>query len=309
MKDPIPFGSYLLLDRLDVGGTAEVFLASGPSGRLCAVKRLLPGMESDPEVVGLFLGEARLTSRLSHPGTVEVLDVGRVGASYFIAMEYVAGADLAAVLSRLSATGRRMDPGLCAWVAREAALALDHAHRCTGPDGRLLGLVHRDVSPQNVLLAWDGAVKLIDFGIASAGPGRREEEGVLRGKVSYMSPEQAVGRPTDRRSDVFALGAVIHEMITGRRLFRGESPLAVLDRIRTAEVEPPSRLAPGVAPELDRAVLRALARDPEARHPWAGDLAAELAPLAAPDGRQRLSALLAEGFPEERARDRARAER
>jgi eukaryotic-like serine/threonine-protein kinase len=307
MKDPIPFGSYLLLDRLDVGGTAEVFLARGPSGGLCAVKRLLPGMEADPEVVGMFLGEARLTSRLSHPGTVEVLDVGRVGSSYFIAMEYVAGADLAAVLARLAAAGRRMEPDLCAWVAREAALALDHAHRCAGPDGRPLGLVHRDVSPQNVLLSWEGAVKLIDFGIARAGPERRGEEGVLRGKVSYMSPEQAVGRPTDRRSDVFALGAVLHEMLTGHRLYRGDSPLAILDRIRSTEVEPPSRLAAGVPPALDRAVLRALARDPEERHPWAGDLAAELAPLAGAEGRTRLAALLAAVLPDERARDRARA--
>lgn len=307
MKDPIPFGAYRLLHRLEIGGTAEVFLARDAAGRLCAVKRLLPGVDADPEVVAMFLAEGRLGARLSHPGTVAVLDMGRVGSSWFIAMEWVAGPDLATVQSRLAAAGRRFDPPLCAWVIREAALALDHAHRCTDPDGRPLDLVHRDVSPQNLLLSWEGAVKLIDFGIARVGPPRRGEEGVLRGKVAYMSPEQAVGRPTDRHSDVFALGAVMHEMLTGQRLFRAESDLAVLERIRTAQVAPPSRTVPGIPATLDRAALRALAVRPEARHDWASELAEDLAGDAAASGPAELATLLAGLMPEERERDRRRA--
>jgi len=308
MKEPIPFGRYVLRERIDVGGMAEVFLARGPGGETCAVKRLLPGLGEDGELLSMFLDEARLAAQFEHPGLVEVRDLGRVGDSYYIAMEYVAGVDLGALLARLRGTGQRAPVALSAFVARQVALALDHVHGRRDRAGRLLGVVHRDVSPRNVLLSFAGDVKLIDFGIArSAARDRPGEERVLRGKVSYMSPEQAEGRPADRRSDVFALGAVLHEMLCGTRLFQGDSELAVLERIRSAAASPPSLGNPDVPPALDRTVLRALARDPGERFDSAGEFGEALAPDAEPVGAAAAAAFLALAMPEERERERRRA--
>jgi len=306
MKDPIPFGPYLLLERVDIGGMAEVFRARAPDGKVCAVKRLLPGVSEDPDLARMFLEEARLTAQLDHPGIVAVRDAGRIGERYFMAMDYVAGAHLAAVL-RLQRRGTpRISVALASWVCRQVALALEHAHsRCDG-EGRHLGIVHRDVSPQNVLLAFSGAVKLIDFGIARTGD-RPGEDGLLRGKVSYMSPEHACGRPVGPGSDVFALGAVLHEMLAGTKLFRGDSDLVVLDRIRNAAVEPPSARNPNVPEALDRVVLRALARDPADRFPSAASLADALAPWTDPESPRALARLLQESFPEEWERERRRS--
>jgi len=306
MKDPLRFGRYLLLDRVDVGGMAEVFVARGPDGEPCAVKRLLPGLCEDPALAAMFLEEARITAELDHPGIVAVRDFGRIGESYYIAMDYVAGAHLAAVLRRGRETGLRMPVALASWVSREVALALDHVHRRHDRRGRALGIVHRDVSPQNVLLAFAGAVKLIDFGIACAAE-RPGEVGVLRGKVSYMSPEHARGEPLGPCSDVFALGAVLHEMLTGAKVFSGGSDLEVLDRIRSAEVAPPSRGNPEVPPPLDRVVLRALGRDPGDRFESAASLADALAPFADPDGAHSLARFLSASLPEEWERERRRA--
>ncbi len=308
MKEPIPFGRYLLLDRIDVGGMAEVFRARGPGGETCAVKRLLPGLGDDRELVSMFVDEARLAVQLEHPGVVEVHDLGRVGDSYYIAMDYVAGVDLGALLGQLRGSGQRLPVELAAFVAREAALALDHVHRRRDRAGRLLGIVHRDVSPQNVLLSFAGEVKLIDFGIARwAARERPADERVLRGKVSYMSPEQAEGRPVDPRSDVFALGVVLHEMLAGVRLFRGDSELAVLQQIRDAAVPPPSLVNPEVPAALDRAALRALERDPAQRFDSAADLAEAIAPMAQPGGPAVLADFLAAAMPEERERERLRS--
>ncbi|HVP68478.1 MAG TPA: serine/threonine-protein kinase [Anaeromyxobacteraceae bacterium] len=309
MKDPIPFGRYLLLERVDVGGMAEVFLARGPDGEACAVKRLLPGLEEDPAVLGMFLDEARLTALLSHPGIVAVRDFGRAAGGPYMVMEYVPGVDLGAVLRREGERGRRLPPAISAFVAREVALALDHAHQRRDREGRPLGIVHRDVSPRNVLLAFSGAVKLIDFGIARAAKARSGEEGVLRGKVSYMSPEQASGGPVDPRSDVFALGAVLHEMLAGARLFRGDTDLEVLERIRRADVAAPSASNAEVPGGLDAAVLRALDRDPARRFETAGALALALAPFADARGAGAVAAHLAASFPAEREAEHRRLER
>jgi serine/threonine-protein kinase len=307
MKDPMPFGKYLLLERIDVGGMAEVFVSRRRDGAICALKRLLPGVSDDRELVAMFLREARLMARLAHPGIVGVRDLGRIGSSWFLEMEYVAGPDLAALLARLRARGRRMPTALSAWIAGRVAEALHHAHGARDAAGWPLGVVHRDVSPQNVLLSFGGEVKLTDFGIAWApGQGRRDEGGVLRGKVGYMSPEQAEGRELDRRADLFALGAVLHEMLSGERLFRGDSDLAVLQRIRAGEVPPPSRANPDVPPALDQVVLRALARRREDRFDSAHGLAEALAPFSPGDGAAALAALLAAEMPAERDRERRR---
>jgi serine/threonine protein kinase len=303
MKDPIPFGKYLLLERIDVGGMAEVLAARDGRGGLVAVKRLLPTLADDRELVTMFLDEARIGVQLDHPSIVRVHDLGKIDGSYYMAMEYVGGTDLHALLSRLRQRGRRLPVPLAVFVAVRICSALDHAHRRRGADGRDLQVVHRDVSPRNVLLSLEGEVKLIDFGIAKAATRQRPgEERVLRGKLGYMSPEQARCLPADRRSDVFAVGTLLHEMVTGERLFTGRSELAVLEKVRHAEVPLPSAVNPEVPRRLDRAVLRALAREVEDRTPWAADLAREIAPDSDPAGPRNLAALLAELFPDERRR-------
>jgi eukaryotic-like serine/threonine-protein kinase len=310
MKDPIHFGKYLLAERIDVGGMAEVFLALGPGERPVAVKRLLPGYADDREIVTMFLDEARIAVQLDHPSIVRVHELGRVGESYYIAMEYVPGTDLYELLARLGARGQRLPVPLAAHVAMRICAALDHAHRQRDAEGRPLGVVHRDVSPQNVLLSFDGEVKLIDFGIARAAHRARPgEERVLRGKLGYMSPEMARGLPVDRRSDVFAAATVLHEMLTGERLFAGGPELAVLQRVRNAEVPPPSRWNPALPAALEQAVMRALAREVEDRTPWASELARDLEVVAHPAGRLALAGLVAELFPDERRRAAERLER
>lgn len=307
MREPVPFGRYLLLDRVGLGGMAEVLLArvaGGPGqGRLVALKRLLPHLAEDPAMVALFLDEARLAVQLDHPGIVAVEDVGRIGASYYIAMEWVPGRDLADALRAAAAQGRPMPVGLAALVARRVLEALEHAHRATGVDGAPLRVVHRDVSPRNVLLSFGGQVKLTDFGIAETA-GKGAETGVLRGKLGYLSPEQAAGGPASRRSDLFAAGAVLHEMLTGERLFAAASEPLLLERIRNAQVDPPSRRNPGVPPGLDRLVLAALARDPLARPASAGELAEALGPWSATD--EQLAAWLGALSPEAARRERER---
>ncbi|HEY6105300.1 MAG TPA: serine/threonine-protein kinase [Anaeromyxobacteraceae bacterium] len=295
MKDPIQFGRYWLLERLEVGGMAEVFLAREGAGGLVAVKRLLPTLAEERELVELFLEEARLGAALEHRGIVRVLEAGREETGWFMALEWVAGRDLAALQARLAGRGERLAPALAAFVARQVCGALDHAHRRLGADGRPLGLVHQDVSPRNVLCSWEGAVKLADFGIARAGGRAPGPARVPRGKPRYLSPEQAGGGPVGPRSDVFSLAAMLHEMLTGQR-FRP-----------AAGAPPPSRSNPAVPPGLDAAVLGALARDPEARTPSAADLAGALRPFADPEGARSLARLLGELFPEERRRDLERA--
>ena len=301
MKDPIPFGKYLLTERIDVGGTAEVFTARAPDGARCAVKRLLPGLSADREVVAMFLAEARLGARLAHPGIVRILDFGRIGEGWYLAMEYVPGADLAALLARLRAAGRRLPVPVSAWIGAEVARALAHAHALRGPDGRPLEVVHGDVSPQNVLVSFAGQVKLIDFGLAGP-PG-----GALRGKLGYMSAEQAEGRRPDRRSDLFSLGVVLHEMLSGERLFRGGSPLETLERVRRAPIPPPSAANPEVPPGLDDAVLQALARDPAARPAGAAELGGALDRFADNRGAAALREVVKAALPEAWARERAAA--
>ncbi|HEU4384022.1 MAG TPA: serine/threonine-protein kinase [Anaeromyxobacteraceae bacterium] len=283
MKDPIPFGRYLLLRRLDVGGTAEVFLARAADGSLLAVKRLLPTLAERPELVELFLEEARAGAALEHRALVRVLEAGRQETGWFMAMEWVPGRDLAALEARLAGRGGRLAPALAAFVAGEVCDALEHAHRRTGAGGRPLGLLHRDLAPRNVLCAWDGAVKLLDFGLARlAGP---------RARARHLSPEEAAGGAPGPRSDVFSLGAVLHELLAGQP-FGPEAAAA-----------PPSLWNPAVPPGLDAAVLSALAADPAARTASAAELGAALRPFADPQGARSLARVLADLFPEERRRD------
>jgi serine/threonine-protein kinase len=308
MRDPIPYGRYLLLERIAIGGMAEVWLAvvRGEPGRRLVVKRLLPTLVGDPVFVTMFLDEARIGALLDHPGIVPVQDLGREGQSYFMAMDYLPGQDLRALLTRLRHDGSRLPVALAAFIVAQAARALDHAHRAAGDDGAPLHVVHRDLSPANLLLGYDGRVAVIDFGIAQAAFRAHQERAVLRGKFGYLSPEQVRGLPVDRRADVFSLGAVLHEVLTGHRLFGGPNDLAILERVRSAQVRPPSERNPAVPPALDAVALRALARDPSERYGWASELAEGLQPFAVGGSAERLAGELAARFPAELARERAR---
>jgi hypothetical protein len=281
MAKPISFGRYLLLERLAVGGMAEVYLATardGAEGALFAVKRILPTLAEDREFVGMFLDEARIVAHLEHPAIAPIHELGRVKDSYFIAFDYVPGQDLRALIKRQRRAGERMPVAVAAYIAHRLADALDWAHRARDAEGRDLQVVHCDVSPANILLAWDGTVRLIDFGIAQAAFRAHRERRLLRGKLGYMTPEGVRGLPVDRRADVFALGTVLWEMLAGEKLFTGPSELALLERVRSAEVPPPSSRNPAVLPGLDAVVLRALAREPEDRFQWASDLREALLP-------------------------------
>jgi len=271
------FGQYTLLERIAVGGMAEVWKARmrGVEGfqKTVAIKRILPHMNDNAEFVGMFIDEAKLAAQLTHPNIVHIYDLGKIGRDYYIAMEYVDGKDLRSLLNAARRKGMPVPLGLGLLIAARVASALDYAHRKRDFEDRELGLVHRDVSPQNVLLTSEGDVKLCDFGIAKAvSKVGQTQIGALKGKLQYMSPEQAWGRPVDARSDLFSLGAVLFEMVTGERLFTGESEISVLESVRQGRTRTPRQVDPAIPREVDEIVARALAVDPKDRFQSAGEM-------------------------------------
>ena len=301
---PEKFGRYILLDRIGAGGMAEVFRAVMPGvegfQRTFVVKRILAERAQSPYFVDMFVQEARINALLNHPNIVQVFDFGNVGGTYFLAMEYVRGRDASELLRRLRARERPCPVGVAAFIAREVAAALAYAHTLAGPDGTPFNVVHRDISPSNIMCLRAGGVKLVDFGIAKA-LGEPEVErtghGTFKGKLSYISPEKIKDLPVDGRADSFALGAVLWELLAGRKLFRGPSDFQTLKNVAEMEVPLPSSIRSDVPPELDRIVARALARDPAERYPTGQALADELdgvlealrhQPRALPDFLQEL---------------------
>jgi serine/threonine protein kinase/DNA-binding response OmpR family regulator len=266
------FGQYEILERIASGGMAELFRARfrGAEGfqKIVAVKKILPHIAGDEEFLTMFADEAKLAAQLNHPNIVHIFDLGKIeSGGYFIAMEFVDGRDLRSILQLARDTGLRMPVPLAVSIGARVAAALDYAHRRRGDDGRELHIVHRDVSPPNILVSTDGDIKLCDFGIArAASKVSRTESGALKGKVPYMSPEQAWGKGVDQRSDIYSLGAVIFELVAGRRLYRGESEMETLEKVRAGEVVAPSTLNPEVPPAIDAALLKALAREPDGRY-------------------------------------------
>jgi TonB family protein len=279
---PDRFGQYEILERISSGGMAELFRArrSGVEGfqKIVAIKKILPHIAGDEEFITMFADEAKLAAQLNHPNIVHIFDLGKIEAGgYFIAMEHVEGRDLRSILHMARETGLRLPVPLAVAVAAKVGAALDYAHRRRGDDGRDLNIVHRDVSPPNILVSTEGDIKLCDFGIAKAASKvSRTESGALKGKVPYMSPEQAWGKPVDQRSDIYSLGAVLFEMLTGRKLFQGDSDLNVLEKVRAGDVVLPSSLNPEVPPGLDAAVLKALAREPDERYLRTSDMLRDL---------------------------------
>lgn len=277
MNKPIPFGKYYLLERINVGGMAEVFKAKtvGVEGfeRIVALKRILPSIAEDEEFITMFIDEAKIAVQLQHANIAQIFDLGKVDDSYFIALEYVNGRDLRAIFDELRKRGERMPVAQVCYFIMQLCEGLDYAHNKRDVQGRDLNLVHRDVSPQNVLLGYEGEVKLIDFGIAkAAGKASKTQAGILKGKFGYMSPEQVRGLPIDRRSDIFALGIVLYEMLTGERLFIGESDFSTLEKVRNVEIIPPSSFNAEIPDKLERIVLKALEKNVEDRYQNAIDL-------------------------------------
>ncbi len=317
MKKPIPFGKYLLLERINVGGMAEVFKAKafGVEGfeRLVAVKRILPSIAEDAEFITMFVDEAKIAVQLTHANIAQIFDLGRVGDSYFIAMEFVHGKDLRAIFDRARKRGETVPVPMACYVAMKVCEGLDYAHNKKDAAGRDLHLVHRDVSPQNVLLSYDGEVKVIDFGIAkAAGKAGKTQAGILKGKFGYMSPEQVRGLPLDRRSDIFAVGIVLYELLTGERLFVGESDFSTLEKVKNVEIMPPSTYNRRIPEELEQIVLKGLAKDVDDRYQTAMDLHDDLQSFMYTSGnffsRKDLSAYQRKAFAEEIAKESAREE-
>lgn len=270
------FGKYSILSLIGTGGMAEVFLAKsyGAEGleKRLVLKRILPDYAKRSKFVGMFIDEAKVAVSLNHPNIVQVYEFGKVATDYYLAMEFVDGTDLGRVLSVFRRRDERMSIGEVAYVAIEVAKALDYAHRKHDEYGRPLSIVHRDVSPQNILLTWDGTVKLVDFGIAKARVTGQERSGVVKGKVSYMAPEQASGKRVDGRSDIFSLGAVMYEMITGRPPFPRGKPEDVLTLVRSCVIPEISTLREDVPLPLRSIIDRALSRAADDRYQTAREL-------------------------------------
>jgi len=272
---PEVFGKYTLLSRIGSGGMAEVFLARADSiagfEKLLAIKRLLPFCTQDKETVDLLADEARITVRLTHPSIVQVFDFGRIDDSYYIAMEYVDGLDLKSLVRIDEWTSRPMPVDIALYVTICVLDALEFAHRQKAADGTPLGIIHRDVSPHNVLISRHGQVKLTDFGVARAAISIHVSRvGDIRGKFSYMPPEQVVGGEIDQRVDIFATGAILYELLSGFQPYRSASVTEQLQLLR-GEMEPPSRFRPELPQSLDAVCLHALDKDPERRFPSAAE--------------------------------------
>jgi serine/threonine protein kinase len=275
------FGPYRLVHQIATGGMAEIHLAKtrglGGFEKLVALKMIHPNFSADDHFIQMLVDEAKITVQLQHVNIAHTFDLGKVGDTYYIAMEFVDGWDLFKVLRRASEKDIFMPVELAALVAKEVLGGLDYAHRKRDPDGNSLGIVHRDISPQNVLLSASGEVKVVDFGIAKATSRVKQTAvGVIKGKYYYMSPEQAWGDPLDHRTDVFSAGIILYEMLTGQMLYLEEDIHKLLEMVRRARIDPPSTKRNGIPRELDRIVMRALAKKPDMRWQTAQDFSTAL---------------------------------
>jgi serine/threonine protein kinase len=278
-------GAYEIVRKLARGGMAELFLAqtTGPEGfaKLVVLKKILPNYAENPKFVRLFLDEAKLVAQMDHPHIAHVYDMGKAGNDYFFAMEYVHGQDVRAIWRRSAKLQKPVPIGVAVKIAGNIAAALHYAHRRTRDDGTLLDIVHRDVSPSNILLSYDGAVKLVDFGVAKAATSSvKTRTGALKGKISYMSPEQAKGAAIDRRSDIFSLGIVLWEIVTGRRLYKAENDLATIQMIINSKPQLPSQVRSDCPAALDEIILRALNANVIDRYQSAEQMQLDLEALA-----------------------------
>ncbi len=274
---------YTITERVDQGGMAEVFrgVAESLQGfkKAVAIKRILPNLTKNKKFVSMFLDEARLSLHLQHANIVHVFDIGVADSAYFIVMEYVDGANLKSVIENHRKHGRRLAVSHVIYVMLEVCKGLAYAHAAEDPEsGKPLGIVHRDISPPNILLSKNGEVKLVDFGLAKANSQiESTDPGVVKGKFSYLSPEAASGVEVDSRADVFAVGIILWEMFTSRRLFYGDTDYQTVELVRQARVPSIAALNPEIEPELEGVVRKSLAREPDDRYQSAADLGDALA--------------------------------
>jgi serine/threonine protein kinase len=274
-------GRYELIEPLGVGGMAEVWRARtvGPGGfeRQVVIKRIQPVHGNDPEFVRMFVDEAKILGMLHHPNVVQAYDFGDDDGTLFLALEYVDGPSVSRVLRALRGADRRMPPAVAAYLAREVCRALDYVHNLVGPDGDPLKIVHRDVTPSNIVLTSSGGVKLLDFGVAKFKSSEQlTKAGTVKGKPAYLAPEQLEGKKIDSRVDLFALGVVLHEMLSLEHLFAGDSDLITVKKVMEMKIPAPSSKRPDVPPELDAIVMKALERDRGRRYRTAAEMAREL---------------------------------
>jgi serine/threonine-protein kinase len=272
---------YRVVEKLESGGMAEVFRAEseGLQGfkKQVAIKRVLPHLSEKKKFISMFLDEARLSAQLSHSNCVQVFDIGVGDNAYFIVMEFVEGANLKAIAEALKKKGREFPVQCAAFIAHEICKGLSYAHEMHDANGTPLYIVHRDMSPPNVLVTKFGEVKIVDFGLAKANTQlEKSEPGIIKGKFSYLSPEAAMGQEVDARTDIFAVGIILWELLAGQRLFLGETDFQTVKKVQQAVVPPISQINRRVPPELERIVSRTLARDPAQRYQTARELAQDL---------------------------------
>lgn len=276
------FGKYLLLEKVAAGGMAEIYLArSGAANGLnkfFAIKRILPQYSTNDEFVAMFKEEAKVAINLNHNNVVSIYDFGVEQSQFFLVMDYVEGRNLRQIINELKKTNKYFTIDQALFLIKETAAGLDHAHRCTdSTTGRPLNITHRDMSPQNIMVSFEGEVKVIDFGIAKAETdGEATKAGTLKGKFSYMSPEQAEGQPIDPRTDVFALGIVLWELLANDRLFTGSNEAVILRKVRDCQIPPIRKINPTVPQELERIVMKALAKDRNVRYQTAANFHRDL---------------------------------
>ncbi|MEL6345861.1 MAG: serine/threonine-protein kinase [Myxococcota bacterium] len=310
---PEAYGRYYLVDKIAIGGMAEVFKArrfsDGGFQMLLVIKRILQQFSENDEFIQMFVDEAKISVQLQHPNIVQIYDFGKLRDNYFIAMECVEGKDLKSILRTLAHRRKLMPQEFAVYIAHEVCKGLDYAHKKADMNGRPLGIVHRDISPSNILLSYDGDAKIADFGIAKAQTSAyNTKDGVLKGKFEYMSPEQASGQIVDFKSDLFSAGILLHEMLTGRRLFKTDSDLRTLEKIKSVAIQAPSARNPRVPPALDAIVMRALSRDPAERFRDAKEMQTALAEHLYPATPSMTGDSLGE-FMKELFRDEISAER
>ncbi len=299
LRAGLTLGRYELLVPIAQGGTASVWAArmKGPRGfeKIVAAKVMLTELLDDPDAETMFLDEARLVARIRHPNVAEVLDLGEENGVLFLVMEWVDGEPLTVIAREARALGG-VPLGIALKIAKQACAGLHAAHELRDDQGQLVGLVHRDVSPQNVMVGHDGQVKVIDFGVAKAASNQlRTRVGQMKGKVAYMAPEQALGDPVDRRTDVFALGVVLYQLLTGKHPFRADNEFATLGRIRSKEViEPPNRLLPSLPDDVNAVIVQALSKPREGRYQTMNELLRALEKLSPTkeSGNEELAAFM-----------------
>ncbi len=313
--DPVLFGKYWLLRRVSVGGMAEVYQGALAGQfevpRMVALKRMLPALAEDESFVRMFLDEAKITMRFQHPNIVPMYETGKCMGQYYIAMEYLPSRELRTYLDRVQRKKQKFSISQAAFIGYHICLGLDYAHRLKDEHGQALNIVHRDVSPQNVLIGYNGEIKVIDFGIAKAEQRQsKTQAGVIKGKFAYMPPEQLLGKPISHQADIYAVGVILYEMFTGVRPFVGKNDLETIDLVRQSKVVAPRKINPLISADLERLILKALHKDVKKRHQWASELATDLAPYMMRDGRPfdqlRLSQHMREAFPVELSEEQRR---